>query len=355
MLVITPQIDPLLLPFLTANDERDEGMALARLTNEQVEPTVRPILGFRLQHYFRPAEINQRRADIEEVYHDVQLRLLKRLRALRQDPADRPITNLHNYVATMARNTCDEYLRRKYPLRRSLKDKLRHHLISHPEFVLWEDLEHGSLAGLATWRSLEGQSPAFAGPIGGEFYERLRTELQGIEEQFLDLSRIVKAIFEIVSAPLELDLLTALVARFRGIEDRPVESLDTGGCGSSIQADNDMAGLEAIVEQRQLLQLLWRDICHLPRRHRIALLLNLKNPSGINVIMLLPVTGVATFEQISQALEITPAEFEQIWVELPLDDLRIAAYLGASRQQVINLRKTARDRLLRSVRLRSRE
>ena len=34
---------------------------------------------------------------------------------------------------------------------------------------------------------------------------------------------------------------------------------------------------------------------------------------------------------------------------LPLDDLHIAAYLGATRQQVINLRKTARERLLKRM------
>ena len=88
----------------------------------------------------------------------------------------------------------------------------------------------------------------------------------------------------------------------------------------------------------------------MPRRQRIALLLNLRNPHGINVITLIPTTGVATFEQIAQALEIPAAEFEQLWVELPLDDLRLAAYLGATRQQVINLRKTARERLLKRMR-----
>jgi len=98
------------------------------------------------------------------------------------------------------------------------------------------------------------------------------------------------------------------------------------------------------------LQLLWREICELPRRHRVALLLNLKSPRGLNVILLFPATEIATFEQIAEALEIPQAEFEQMWADLPLDDLRIAAYLGASRQQVINLRKTARDRLLRFVR-----
>jgi hypothetical protein len=36
-----------------------------------------------------------------------------------------------------------------------------------------------------------------------------------------------------------------------------------------------------------------------------------------------------------------------LWDQLPLDDLSIAARLGVTRQQVINLRKAARARLAR--------
>jgi hypothetical protein len=192
-------------------------------------------------------------------------------------------------------------------------------------------------------------------PTGTELYELLRTELQAVDVLRLKLHELMMAIFKIVRAPLELDHLTALVATLLSIEDHAVESFDADGFVPFNQTVNARANQETITEQRQLLQLLWREICELPRRHRVALLLNLKSPHGVNVILLLPATGVATFEQISQALEIPPAEFEQMWADLPLDDLRIAAYLGASRQQVINLRKTARDRLLRSVRLHERE
>ena len=330
-------------------------MALARLAAEQIEPTVRPILGYKLEFYLGGFELNQRRAEIEEVYHDVQLRLLKRLRVLKQDPTDKPISNLHNYVATIARNTCDEYLRRKYPLRRDLKDKVRYHLTSHSEFALWKDTEHTWLAGLAAWQSRRPSHPDLTAPTCGELHERLRTERQVVDVQRLKLDDLMMAIFEVVLAPLELDHLTGLVATLWGIRDRTAESFDAGGHASADQMVDVGADLETVIEQRQLLQLLWREICQLPRRHRVALLLNLKDPHGVNVIMLLPVTGVATFEQIAQALEIPLTQFEQMWADLPFDDLRIAAYLGASRQQVINLRKTARDRLLRRVRLQERE
>jgi hypothetical protein len=45
----------------------------------------------------------------------------------------------------------------------------------------------------------------------------------------------------------------------------------------------------------------------------------------------------------------TKEEFAEIWNHLPLDDNRIAEILNLTRQQVINLRKSARERLARRM------
>ena len=44
-----------------------------------------------------------------------------------------------------------------------------------------------------------------------------------------------------------------------------------------------------------------------------------------------------------------PRQLALIWNDLPLDDLKIAALLGTERQQVINLRQAARNRLARRL------
>jgi hypothetical protein len=257
--------------------------------------------------------------------------------------------NLRGYVGTVTRNTCDEYLRHRYPLRRSLKDKVRRHLLSRVDFTLWENAEHNRIAGLSCWQNLDSGLKDESAMAGSKLQERLKMEWQAVDVLRLQLHDLLTTIFEVAQAPLDLDQLTALVAEFWGIEDHPAEPLSADTYGSRdlrVGADTNLA---IIIEQRQLLQRLWLEICQLPHRQRVALLLNLKSPSGINVITLLPATGVATFEQIAQALEIPAAEFEQLWADLPLDDLRLAAYLGATRQQVINLRKTARERLLKRM------
>jgi hypothetical protein len=64
---------------------------------------------------------------------------------------------------------------------------------------------------------------------------------------------------------------------------------------------------------------------------------------------LFPVTGIASVRQIAAALELTAEKFAAIWNELPLEDARIAELLGVTRQQVINARKSGRERLARRL------
>ena len=344
MLVTASQIDPSLLPFLTADDAREEAAALARLNTEQIEPIVRRGVGYKLGFYRPRYDGNTHRPEFDEIYNDIQVRLLMRLRAMKEDPAQNQIANLRGYVATVTRNTCDEYLRQKYPLRRSLKDRVRHHLLSHAEFVLWEDTDRDWVAGLSVWRNRAAQPS-----IPSQLRQQLQENSQSVDFQRLPLNELLTMIFGVANAPLDLDQLTALVAELWVIEDLPVETLDADTSASIDRKNLGDSDPVTIIEQRQLLQVLWSEICILPRRQRVALLLNLRNPQGINIITLLPVTGIATFEEIARALEIPVGEFETLWTDLPLDDLSIANYLGATRQQVINLRKTARERLLRRI------
>ncbi|HEX2272049.1 MAG TPA: hypothetical protein VHH35_21080 [Pyrinomonadaceae bacterium] len=108
---------------------------------------------------------------------------------------------------------------------------------------------------------------------------------------------------------------------------------------------------ETTFELQRNLKILWREICQLPRRQRVALLLNFRDPHGQELISLLPYTRAATIEQIATALEFPLDQFLRLWNELPLEDLAIAGLLGGTRQQVINLRKCARERLDRRMRV----
>jgi hypothetical protein len=94
---------------------------------------------------------------------------------------------------------------------------------------------------------------------------------------------------------------------------------------------------------------LWAQIRELPIAQRAALLLNLRSGSDGAAVALLPLTGVAGIREIAGALELPSEEFAALWNQLPLDDLAIAERLGVTRQRVINLRKSARERLTRRM------
>jgi len=53
--------------------------------------------------------------------------------------------------------------------------------------------------------------------------------------------------------------------------------------------------------------------------------------------------------QLAGALEINPERLAEMWNVLPIEDTRIAELTGLTRQQVINARKSGRERLARRL------
>jgi hypothetical protein len=92
---------------------------------------------------------------------------------------------------------------------------------------------------------------------------------------------------------------------------------------------------------------LWAEIRELPRRQRLALLLNARDPAGDSVLRLLIESHVVTAGELARALEVRESDLESLLCRLPMRDLAIADWLQLTRQQVINLRSAARDRLAR--------
>ncbi len=111
------------------------------------------------------------------------------------------------------------------------------------------------------------------------------------------------------------------------------------------------AGIGDVLEQRDRLLRVWNEIVKLPARQRAALLLNLRDPEGGAVLQMLPSTGVVAQPRIAAALGMDLDQLTRVWNRLPLDALSIAGLLRVTRQQVINLRKSARARLARRLRM----
>jgi len=105
-------------------------------------------------------------------------------------------------------------------------------------------------------------------------------------------------------------------------------------------------------ERRSYLSLLWQEIRQLPQRQAAALILHLRDGHGRDAASLLPLTGTASLREIAGTLGLAPEKLAEIWNRLPLEDSTIAGLLQVTRQQVINLRKSARERLTRRMRAR---
>ena len=172
-----------------------------------------------------------------------------------------------------------------------------------------------------------------------------------------DWQRLLTALFKALGAPLTIDNLVALITALFGMPDENVPPPPPLPPPSGDQ-----------IAMRETLQRLWQAIMQLPPRQRMAYLLN---PSG-GEIDIFPWHGIASISEIGKSLAFTVEQYERLWAALrldeavhqqvqilrtpekkfallwkclPLEDSLIAQMLPATRQQVINLRRVARDRL----------
>ncbi len=317
-----PTETELLLGYLDARDAAREDELLAALVFAHASPVIRRTVRRRL--------MTSPEQDREDVAGDVTLDLVSRLKRLKQ-VGDAPIERFGAYVAVAAHNRCDRYLRQRYPQRHKLKNRLRYLLAKIPQFALWEDVERGWVCGRASWR----ERPPM--PLDPELVGRLGARGRPPEQ-------ILTALFDQIGGPVDFDALTGFFALFWGVQDSvsPLEFVEHAMAARQ-------PGADAVLMQKQSLEKLWSEIEDLPAGQRAALLLNLRDATGGSAVWLLPQAGIASVRRIAEMAGIAAPEFADLWRRLPLSDLEIAERLELGRQQVINLRQAARQRLGRRM------
>lgn len=340
---MTQSADVLFLSFMNAAREKDSEERLARLIEEHATPIIKDVIRGRL--HLLGGEHSSRQ-EAEDLNGEVMVKLLAHLRTLGANSNENPIKDFRGYVAVVTYNVCHHHLRQKYPARWRLKNRLRYLLTHRPGFALWEDSGGDWLCGFEalTGRGTEASMTRLrqlADDPG-----RFRAEATRVE-----VADLLDSLFRYADGPVRFDDLLGLVARLQGVSDH-------GGPAQPLEFDGERVGKEPVsearfateLERRSYLRRLWREITQLPPMQRAALLLNLRDPQE-NVITLLPLAGVAGVRQIGEQVGMLAEEFAPLWNRLPLEDSAIAELLGVTRQQVINLRKAARARLARRMRL----
>ena len=338
------KIDILLEPLLVeAGDEQAEAL-LSHLITVHAEPVIKGVIRFKLRlNSFRESQ----RAEADDIHQDAILQLIAQLQRFRKLPGSNPITDLRGMAAIIAHRTCARWMRRQFPERHALKNRLHYLLTRQRGFALWQEANGKLVAGFAAWHD-QNRALTATRPLAD--VESLPAHIRAFKGgKAKELAQTIAAIFDHVRGPIDFDELVSGVAAIHGISDQPFESL---------AEDNEDSEPEAValepdpawrIEKKMFLQRLWEELQQLPVNQRAALLLNLKDASGGGCITLFPATGVASIRQLANALEISAERFAEVWNDLPLEDAKIAELLGLTRQQVINARKSGRERLARRL------
>lgn len=336
------KIDVLLEPLLLEGSDEQADELLLQLINVHAEPVIKGVIRFKLRlSSYKAAQ----RAEADDIYQEVLLQLLAQLQKFRKLPDGHPIADLRGMAAVIAHRTCARWLRRQFPERHALKNRLHYLVTRQRGFALWQNAQGQMVAGFAVWQQenktetrrsldLEALSHRIQPPKGGKPQE---------------LADTIAAIFNHVDHPIEFDDLVSTMTSLLGISDQPIESLADHEDGVASLPDVAEPDPAWRIEKRMFLQRLWEELEQLPRNQRAALLLNLKESSGFGCITLFPATGIATLRQLAAAVEMTAEKFAELWNDLPLEDAKIAELLGLTRQQVINARKSGRERLTRRL------
>ncbi len=334
-------LDPVLQPFLNVPVESAAEQAALRVLIDHITPVIEGVIRGKAGAL---VAANER----EELFSEAVLQLIRRLHEIKPDPARRPIANLSGYAAVTAFNVVHAHFRRAHPERQRLRNHIRHLVRKSARFALWQSPSGPFVCGLASWEgTASGESseadldgiPALVPPVSATWNDAIGRP---------QLTRALDHVFEHVRKPVELERLVEKVAELFRLPVSPAQASPVER-GLPVERVDETVSAESSLVYRSALVEVWREIGLLPPRQRIALLLGLRDENGSALTSLLVLLRIATFDELAAAVELGRDELAALWDQLPLPDLVIAERLGLTRQQVINLRKSARDRLGRRL------
>ncbi|MCI0392098.1 MAG: hypothetical protein MOB07_25475 [Acidobacteria bacterium] len=341
----SPQIDSLLEPLLYLSGGEETDVFLSQLIVEHAEPIIKGIIRYKLRHNFNRGGAE---TETEDLLQEALAQLLVELQKLRSNMETHPIRDVRGLAATITYRLCARWMRRQFPRQHALRNRIQYLLTRQAGFALWPDDKDEMkklIAGFATWK---GQRPS----IGAASLRRLPQDeklLELLGGGSADSGDALATIFNHVGGPVEFDELVKTVAALLQITERRIESVDADSPDTRVELADQEADVAWRVEKRIFLQRLWEELKQLPLQQRVALLLNLRDHKGRGCIALFPATGVATIDQLAEALEMSAEQIAGMWNELPLEDSKIAELLQLTRQQIINARQSARRRLARRL------
>ena len=341
--------DPVIEPFLRASTPSETERELQRLLEAEAAPVMRQVLQRDARRRSSEESFSNftsidSATDWDDVLSAGREELIRQLTRLRTQERTEPIANFRGYVSAVTYAVWAEHLRRAYPARSMLLNRLRYLLENRTNqrgFAIWDGATGTRWCGFARWK---GQTPAVedSAKLQRLMIEPLAAASDALgtnDFKSLNPPLLLVKIFSWLDQPIELRHLLDVMAELLEISDRK-ESLsgDSAHNLSLHTVDPSPSPVEAL-KWREYLGWLWHELGSLSIPQRKAFLFHSEVARDFEIL------GIASMRKIAALLEIAAEEIAQIWNELPLPDLTIAKQMNLERQQVINLRRVARDRL----------
>ena len=324
--------DELLGFYLNAPDGETCAKFLEILIQEYAVPVIKNTLTAKSFEFGRNG-FYLSKEDFEDLLSESRVNLVVKLNSLYFESNGYSIRDFNSYVRGVAENSFNRFLSNRTPNRKSLKNKIRYVLGKMLEVDVWkerEDLYCGLL--ISKRRSGNVSIEDLTNRIKEEFMDFRNSDLLDLVGQILKSANSKVLVHELVS----------IVAKLWTIEDHRDVSLE--------EVQNYIFSIKprgSEFEMHSELKKLWQEISELPVNQRIALLYNLRDESGREMLLMFFNLRIASLREISAAMNLSPEECARIFPFLPMDDKTIAEKMKLTAKQVSNLRKVARENLRR--------
>lgn len=330
------RIDEQLLPYLQSTDRLETQEHLNRLLEK-----ARPIV-YRIARSVRiGSDQSVAPFSTQDIFGDVCVQLIQKLRAFKNDPLQHPISNFSGLVATTTSGVFADFMRGRDRQRRSLYQKIRRLIIANPALATWKDDDDTLVCGYAAWRSVNVK-PA---PVPAQMNLDFQSD-QFARPQKRNTAELILLVLNNVGRPIKFDEFVDLVnIAIAGVQVQTINIDDEHFVQSSplVSYQPDFIGG---IENQRLLNRLIAEIGTLRIEQRKSLLLNMTDSHGFGIEWFL-FTKIATEEHLAKLLEVSIEQFRKMLNDLPMSDAQIARELGIDASQVRHIRRAVRQRLER--------
>jgi RNA polymerase sigma factor (sigma-70 family) len=326
-------MDNVLVPYLTAANEREREQHLDELLTRHAAPLIRQVLRRKFS-FVSGQGINKNNQDAEDLYQEAITRVVQVLNQLQASSNSAGIENFKAYVARLTSNICIDFLRDKSPTRSRLNTSVRDLLRRHEDFVSWVHNDE-ILCGFATWRNT-GKS-TFSDQESRDIEIKLEAfksaRFSDEDVRVAPLLQIVAELFDWIGGPIEVDRLVRMVGYLLKIKDDRIESL-TEQAEARWNANlsvNTESG-ESHVEAKELLAWLWRAF-------------RFEDPAGQGFFEVLVAAGIVNWDELAQGMGRSVEEVARLTLRMPMDGATAADELGVLPKNVWKWRFRAVQRL----------